>query len=180
MSGAVSIADYTAALACIEPVGSVGRVLFYETPFTALRLEGAGLFAAHWLEASADRSVPLALDWDVYARLEQLDHEVCIAARLDGMLIGYAVYLWHDHLHYRGLRVAEADAFFIRPQDRLGFVGIKLFQVAEAALALRGVHEVWQRVKLHVRPGRGHSDLGPLFRYLGYRAVETTYRKRIG
>src|SRR6202007_1830083 len=100
--------------------------------------------------------------------IEAAGHEVCIAARWAGVLVGYAVYRWHEHLHYRGLRVAEADAFFLREQDRTGFVGIKLFQVAEEALRRRGIQEVHQRVKLHVRPGRGHSDLGPLFEYLGY------------
>jgi GNAT superfamily N-acetyltransferase len=159
--------------------GRRGQVLFHETTFSSLRFEGSALFAQHWLEASADRSVPLDVDWDRYAWLEEQKHEVCIAARMDGILVGYAVYLWWNHLHYSGLKVAEADAFFLREEDRNGWVGIKLFRFAEEALRQRGIEEVHQRVKLHVRPGRGRSDLGPLFEYLGYRPVETTYRKRI-
>lgn len=155
-------------------------VVFHETSFVGLRHEGAVLFALHWLEASADRSIPLDLDWERYALLEEAGMLLTVAARSGGVLIGYVIYLIYPQLHYRGLVVADSDAFFLRPSDRRGATGIRLFQVAEALLRERGVHEVWGRVKLHVRPGRGRSDLGPLFSWLGYRPVETLYRKRIG
>lgn len=164
----------------VPTLGECSGVVFREETFSRLRAEGSPLFLAHWHEATADRSVPLDVDWALFEQIERADMEVCITARRSGVLIGYAVYLVHDHLHYRGLKVAEADVFFLNEDDRAGFVGIKLFQVAEALLQERGVNEVWQRVKLHVRPGRGRSDLGPLFTYLGYRPVETIYRKRIG
>lgn len=152
---------------------------FEEERFSSLRDEGAALFEAHYREASADLSVPLEVDWAMFERLEDAGMEVCIAARDRGRLIGYAVYILHPHLHYRGLSVAEVDVFFLNPADRRGSTGMRLFRAAERVLALRGVQEIWNRVKLHVKPGRGRSDLGPLFRRLGYRAVETTYRKRI-
>lgn len=171
-------AHYFTSVGCA--VGRRGTVVFHETRFSWLRAEGSALFALHWLEASADRSIGLDVDWDRYAAAEEAGHELCISVRWGETLIGYAVYLIHDHLHYRGLRVAEADAFFLRPEDRSGFVGVRLFQIAERALAARGVHEVWQREKLHVRPGRGANRVGLIFSYLGYRPVETVWRKRIG
>jgi hypothetical protein len=36
------------------------------------------------------------------------------------------------------------------------------------------------RVKLHVQPGRGGRDLGVMFRFMGYKPIETIYKKRIG
>jgi hypothetical protein len=51
--------------------------------------------------------------------------------------------------------------------------------VAEDLLREKGVAEVHNRVKLHVKPGRGGRTLGVLFRFLGYRPVEISYRKRI-
>jgi GNAT superfamily N-acetyltransferase len=160
-------------------VGECSGVTFWQSTFSQLRAEGLPLFLLHWAEASADRSVPLAVDWECFKALERIDAELCIAVRRDGKLIGYAVYLIHTHLHYQGYRVAEADVFFLHEEDREGWIGIKLFQIAEELLRARGVDEVWQRAKLHVKPGRGRSDLGPLFRYLGYRPVETVYRKRL-
>lgn len=160
--------------------GQRGPVLFHETTFSSLRVEGSALFAQHWAEANASADVPLDVDWEQFERIEAAGFEVCVAARLAAVLIGYAVYIWHPSTHYRGFTVAEADAFFLREEDRRGSVGIRLFRFAEDLLRARGVHQVHQRVKLHVRPGRGRSDLGPLFRFLGYDAIETLYRKRIG
>jgi GNAT superfamily N-acetyltransferase len=161
-------------------VGEHRDYLFHTTKFSALRLEGSALFAMHWLEASADHSVPLAVDWGLFLTMEEYGAELCVAVRAPfGVLVGYAVYIIHHHLHYAGLKVAEADAFFLRHEDRHGWLGAKLFQFAEQELRKMGVHEVYQRVKKHVRPGRGRSDLGPLFKYLGYREVETIWRKRI-
>lgn len=161
---------------------TLAKAVTYERcPFTSLRAEGeaSGMFLAHWCEASADPSLPLNVDWEAFRGMEAAGLEVCIAARRGGRLIGYAVYLVCPALHYRGWIVADADVFYLEPEDRRGWVGVNLFRAAEAALKEKGVDEVWQRVKLHVKPGRGRSDLGPLFRHLGYRAVETAYRKRL-
>lgn len=159
--------------------GAHGTVVFHQCRFTALRDEGHALFVAHWMEASADTSVPLEIDWPLFELAEENGAEVCIAARWGNVLIGYAVYIVHRHLHYRDHIVAEADAFYVHPYHRTGWVGVRLFEVAEEVLAQRGVHEIHQRVKRHVRTGRGRSDVGPVFRYLGYRPTETVYRKRI-
>ncbi len=159
----------------------VPLVTYERCAFTALRAEGeaSGLFLSHWCEANADASIPMNIDWDGYRQLETAGLEVCVAARRGGRLIGYAVYLVFPNLHYRGWIMGDSDVFYLEPEDRRGWVGINLFRAVHAALKAKGVDEVVQRVKLHVKPGRGRSTLGPLFRFLGYRAVETTYRKRI-
>ncbi len=156
-------------------------VTFEPCTFTSLRLEGeaSGLFLAHWCEATADPSIPMNIDWEAYRRIEFAGLEVCVAARRGGRLIGYGVYVIYSNLHYRGWIMGDSDVFFIEPAERRGRVGIDLFRAIEDELRAKGVDEVIQRVKLHVRPGRGRSTLGPLFKFLGYRAVETTYRKRI-
>lgn len=154
-------------------------VVYEETLFTSLRTEGAPLFAMHWLEATADRAIPLDLDWDVFAKLEAAGFLYCVAARVAETLIGYALYVLHPALHYRGRLIAQADAFFLRRSDRRGPIGIRLFRYAEDGLRKRGVHEVWSRVKSHVLAGRRGSDLRPLFARLGYREVETVMRKRL-
>jgi L-amino acid N-acyltransferase YncA len=156
-------------------------VTYERCAFTALRAEGeaSGLFLAHWCEATADTTIPLNVDWERFRAFETAGMEVCVAARRNGRLIGYAVYLVFPHLHYRGWIVADSDVFFLEPEDRKGWIGINLFRAVEAALRAKGVDEVYQRVKLHVKPGRGRGHLGTLFRFLGYRAVELTYRKKL-
>lgn len=154
-----------------------GSVYFHETTFSSLRHEGSALFLLHWLEASADRSVLLDIDWLMFEADEAAGGEVCVAARSGGLLVGYAVYILGYNRHYRGRLVAQADAFFLRVEDRHGWVGVHLIREAERLLEERGVRDVLQRVKLHVQPGRGRSDLGPMFRYLGYQPIETIWRK---
>lgn len=155
-------------------------VTYQEERFTDLREEGAALFAQHWLEASADRSVPLDVDWQQYENMESIGAMLTVTARRGGELIGYAVYVVWPHLHYRGRLIADADSFFLDPADRRGFVGVLLFREAETMLRARGAHEVWARVKLHVRGGKRRThDLCGLFRWLGYSPVEIILRKRL-
>lgn len=153
-------------------------VSFHEERFSWLRYEAEHLFADHYREASADLSLPLQINWPIFSRLEEVDLEVCVVARINGFPIGYAVYVLVPHLHY-DQRVADADVFFVDRRFRSGWIGVRLFQVAERLLRERGVNEIWSRVKLHVTAGQRRRDLGGLFRWLGYRPVETIYRKRL-
>jgi len=162
------------------PIDRYRGVIYRSEPFSSIAGEGAQLFHKHYLEASANLNEPLNVNWDMFRKLEKAGLEVCVTARHTGRLIGYAVYILIPHMHYKHLSIADSDVFFIDPRYRRGWVGIRLFQAAEGGLAVRGVKGVGQRVKLHVEPGRGGRDLGVMFRYLGYKAVETNYRKRIG
>jgi GNAT superfamily N-acetyltransferase len=153
-------------------------VSFHEERFSWLRHEGEALFAQHYREASADLTVPLDPNWAQYEGLEQAGLEVCVVARRKGTPIGYANYAVSPNMHY-DYTVAECDVFFLEPEHRTGWLGVKLLSVAEALLKEKGVAEMHARVKLHVQPGRGGRDLGVLFRYLGYRPIEVNYRKRI-
>lgn len=164
----------------IAPLARLGPVTYAEERFTALREEGRALFQLHWLEATADHSVPLDIWWQAFEQLEEAGAMLTVTARIGGHLVGYATYVMHPHLHYHGRLIAQSDAFFLLPAARRGHVGIKLFRVAEEKLRLRGVAEIWNREKDHVRPGRGRSTIAPVFRRLGFRPVEHVWRKRVG
>jgi GNAT superfamily N-acetyltransferase len=153
-------------------------VSFHEERFSWLQHEAGGLFHAHWAEASADLSQPLAVNWGLYERLEQANLEVCVVARHEAVPVGYAVYIVQPHLHY-DLVIADNDLFYLDPAYRYGWLGVKLFTLAEQLLRERGVNEVINRCKLHVKPGRGGRDVGGIFRLLGYRPIETLYRKKL-
>jgi GNAT superfamily N-acetyltransferase len=153
-------------------------VSFHEERFSWLRYEGEHLFQPHYREASADLSVPLDVNWEIYERAEQAGIETCVVARRNSVPVGYVVYFMCPSLHYSYV-VADADVFYLDPAFRKGWLAMRMFGVAEALLKEKGVSEIWTRVKLHVKPGRGSRDAGVLFRYLGYRPVETNYRKRI-
>lgn len=161
-----------------RPLEFYRGLMFREERFSWLRYEANNLFVGHYLEASADLSVPLEVNWALYEHLEQANLEVCVVARRDSVAVGYAVYFIVPHLHYDQL-VAENDIFYLAPEERHGWVGLRLFRHAERLLRERGVDEMIGRVKQHVKPGRGRSDLGPMFEFMGYRPIETVYRKRL-
>ena len=153
-------------------------ISFHEAHFGWLRYEAEELLQAHYREASVDLTVPLDPNWDLYEKLEQGGLEACVVARKDGVPIGYVVYFVMPSLHYR-YTVADNDIFYLDPAYRSGWLGARLFQIAELLLRERGVSQIVNRIKLHVKPGRGTRDIGVLFRWLGYRPIETVYRKRI-
>lgn len=148
--------------------------------FTELRGEGDELFAKHWGEASADKSMLLNINWPIYEALENSELLLTVTARREGDLVGYVVYVVSSHLHYAQHIVAEQDVIFLDPSCRAGWIGPRMIKAAELILASKGVDRVTARVKLHVRGRRGRvGDLQPVYRRLGYRAVETVMTKRL-
>ncbi len=157
--------------AITHKLSEVKGVTFTREKLTDLRDEGEKMFLEHWREANVDASLPLDPDWALYERMEELDMEVCVVARADGRLVGYAVYLIVPTLHYRH-KAGVADVFYIEPAYRKGWVGIELFRVVERLLRERGVPVMETRVKTHL-------NVGTVMRYLGMSCTEHLYRKAL-
>lgn len=153
-------------------------ISFHEERFSWLRFEAEHLFEAHDREASADLSVPLAVNWPLFGKLEEAGLEVCVVARSESYPVGYAVFIMFPNTHYDTL-VGSADALYVDPRFRSSWIALRLLRAAEKLLKERGVQEVWNGARLHVKPGRGTRDVGVLYRWLGYRPYETLYRKRL-
>lgn len=151
-------------------------MLTFQTEALAnVREEAAPLLRRHWQEVALDQgTVPLDPDWDAYAQIEAAGLMHITTARDEtGALVGYSAYFIAPNLHYRSLRVAETDIFWLAPEHRRGLAGARLIRAAEAALAERGVNKVVSKVKIHI-------DTGPLFERLGYHAIERIYAKTLG
>lgn len=139
----------------------------------AIKDEILPLLDAHWREVALDQdTVKLDPDWATYDILDQIGALVIITARYEGTLVGYAVYLISQHYHYRGLRGAENDLYWLDPAYRKGRAGIELFRAAEVVLAGEGVQKATHKVKL------GH-DVGRVFEHLGYKPIERIYIKNL-
>ena len=135
------------------------------------RVEAEPLLARHWREIALDQDVvPLDPDWPAYAQIEAAGMLHITTARLEGALVGYVVYFLAPNLHYRSLKVAEADVFWLAPECRKGTAGIRLLKAAERNLKPLGVNKIVNKVKLHF-------DAGPVFERLGYTAIERVYAK---
>ncbi len=128
----------------------------------------------HWKEiALGHDKVPLDIDRDKYNALCDSGILHIVTARDNGALIGYHVCMVVGHLHYKSTLHGMTDVYFILPEYRKGFTGIRLFKYVEAELKRIGVKKLFTATKKHL-------DMGKVFEHLGYTATETTYTKYIG
>ena len=130
------------------------------------------LLERHKNEVGFDKSQPLNIDTITYKALEEQGFMFVVTARKDGNLIGYAAYFIHHHLHYKHLKMAESDVFFIVPEERKGRVGIELFRKTEQLLKDYGIDYM-------VNTCKTDHDLSRLFEHLGYKPLERSFIKEL-
>lgn len=137
------------------------------------------LFRQHWAEIALNQDkVPLDPNWDQYFAYDLADILNVLTVRADGVLVGYLFVLVFPHLHYASTAFAHTDIFWLAPPYREGWAGVRMFREMEKHLKVRGVKVVAVNVKLHFEAERG--TLGPIFKRLGYKPIETVYSKYIG
>lgn len=141
--------------------------------FDALWSDASDLLTQHWREIAAYQDIELAVDVDRYRALEAADSLRILTARVDGELIGYAVFIVSSHGHYRHSKQAMQDVFYVHPYYRGLRIGLKLIKASESLLRAEGCQVVHQHVKVD------HPDLGRLLEHQGYTWVERIYSKRL-
>tara|TARA_R110000765_G_scaffold336812_1_gene427132 strand:+ start:303 stop:755 length:453 start_codon:yes stop_codon:yes gene_type:complete len=145
---------------------------YAQESFLTFMDECEAIIKDHWKHIALDQdSTPLEPDWEKYIAMTELGIVHLTTARTeDGTLAGYAIYLISNALHYKSLEVAEADVFWLGFEHRKGMTGIKMLKCAERDLRKIGVKKIFNKVKLH-------ADVGKIFEFMGYTAVERVYAK---
>lgn len=135
--------------------------------------EAQPLLKRHWEEIALDKeSVPLDPDWQRYANMEAQGQLSVVTVRVKGELVGYSCMIVMPGLHYRQTLHAVMDIFYIAPEYRGHFGGIRLFKRVEAELKRRGVRRIFVGSKLH-------KDSSRLFTALGYWPIEQWFSKMV-
>lgn len=136
-----------------------------------LRTEMLPLLVRHWREIALNHAdVPLDIDERRYAELDEGGALHIVTARRHGSLIGYHVAIISPHLHYASTLHGITDVYYVAPEFREGFTGIRLFQHVEKEMRSLGVKKLFTGTKVHL-------DMSKLFERLGYRRVEYLYAK---
>lgn len=131
------------------------------------------LFQRHWEELALDKeTVPLDPDWARYAAMEAQGQLSTVTVRCRGELVGYAIMIVTPGLHYRSTLHGVMDMFWLAPEHRGHFGGIRLFKRVEAELKRRGVRRIFVGSKLH-------RDTSRLFTALGYWPIEHWFSKMV-
>ena len=136
--------------------------------------EGKRLLQGHWEELALYKDkVPLDPDYGQYLALEEQGNVCHVTLRNDGAIVGYFVGFVMPNLHYKSCLICKMDLFYVQPEFRGKWGGVRLFRAAHRELKRRGVKVVYGGSKLH-------KDSGKLFEALGYVPVETWYSLWIG
>jgi L-amino acid N-acyltransferase YncA len=132
------------------------------------------LWLAHWAEVAMNKDTIKLDPWEAaYVELDRLEQLVIVTVRRAGELVGYHISIVRMHLHYQATLHAFTDVYYLKPEERQGMAGVRLFSEVERALRARGVQKMFTGTKLSL-------DMGRIFERLGWTETERLYTKYIG
>jgi hypothetical protein len=131
----------------------------------------------HWVEVGHYKDIPIDMQWDRYAMLQERGVLRCYTAREflneefgEKVLQGYAFFIVDKHLHYKQTLVASQDILYVRQPYR--GIGRSFLAWCDDQLKAEGVITVTH----HAKPW---FDYGQLFEKLGYEKAETIWARRL-
>lgn len=126
---------------------------------------------AHWQEVSSLPDHPLDVDYEKFLALQNEGMVVCFAARDEGRLVGYVVDFIQFHPHYKSVKMAVTDIFYIAPDYR-SKCARGLFRYVEKIEKEMGV-------KVRVTRAKSANNAGAFLQLLKYKEAEISYSKRL-
>jgi hypothetical protein len=155
------------------------RLKFAWERFSAIAKELPPLFKKHWREIALHQDeIQLDPDWERYFALELQGVLHVLTVRDGTRLVGYAFMLVQRHLHYCSTLWAVSDMFWLEPDYRFGWDGVRMFKQVERGMRELGVKVIVLNYKFHFQSDRGRLDR--LFHRLGYSPTEIIVSKVIG
>jgi GNAT superfamily N-acetyltransferase len=132
------------------------------------------MWPLHWQEIARDKGdILLDPSVDHYVNFEQQGNLQIVAARHDGVLIGYHVTIVREHLHYKSSLSGYVDLYFIHPDYRRGRIALNMFKYAEEMLRKRGCQRMFTGVPVC-------KDISNLFNHMGHQETERVHTKFLG
>lgn len=128
----------------------------------------------HWAEVAMDQdTIPLDLDLEAYATLEQQGKLHLVTLRDFGLVVGYFLGICGSHLHYRTTLHCHTDVYYLSLPYRRGFTASRFFRFVEETLRERGVKKWMLGTKVYTP----RLDMTKLFERLGHRKTEQLLTK---
>lgn len=134
----------------------------------------------HWQELAHHKGkVPLDPDWEFYVSADMAGVLKLLTVRDGGALVGYIFTFVRPHPHYASTLFAMVDMFWLHPDYRSGWAGVKLFKEHERKMKELGVSVVCIPEKITFFNDLG-KQVGLLLRRLGYAPRDIVHVKYIG
>lgn len=131
----------------------------------------------HWEEVGHYKDIPIDMQWDKYALIQDMGKLRCYTIRefvneehRETILQGYAFFIVDKHLHYKNTLVANQDILYVRKPFR--GIGREFLSWCDQQLKVEGVTTVTH----HAKPW---FNYGSLFEKLGYEKAETIWARRL-
>lgn len=132
------------------------------------------LFPLHYDELALNKDkVPLDPQYEVYLARERAGELLLMTLREKGQIVGYFIGFIAPGLHYQTCLTLTMDIFFVHPDVRGRWGGVRLFKAVEDEARRRGVQRMFVGSKLH-------KDASRLFEALKYKEVEKYYSVWLG
>lgn len=128
------------------------------------------LTVSHSREVSHFDEVAPNASLDEYKILDEADKLRIYTAR-NGELVGYAVFVVHDHPHY-GVKAATQTLLYLMPHVRQGLTGVMFLRACDQKLKDDGV-------KLIYHASSEKKNITPLLKRIGYEKIEEMWGRRI-
>lgn len=103
------------------------------------------LWAVHYAEFEPFHQgrMPMAPDVDLYAALERAGQLMVLVVRNAGVVVGYSLMVVKPHPHYRYTLCGFEDSYYLHPDFRKGFAGIRLVRETLKHVRARGAKMVY-------------------------------------
>jgi GNAT superfamily N-acetyltransferase len=154
-------------------MGTTGVVVITEESFSAFYPEARDLIARHAAELNPHDDIPLNINEPLYVAAEMRGMIKTYVARIDGIIVGYAIYIVDTALNWMQSLQAQQTAFFVDPNYRVSTIGTRLLRLSEEALEKLGVQMVLQQQFTK------HPALGRLLEHEGYEQSSIVWQKRL-
>lgn len=133
------------------------------------------LMVGHWQEAGVYKDrVSLKPDFDRYSFLASVDKLTVVTAREENKLVGYAIFIRDNPLHYSEDKAAISDSIYVVKEHRVIGVSPTLFPLVDKA------EEVLKSKGCNLMFLGAPTELLELFKRAGYESKEITYSKYLG
>ncbi len=144
----------------------------YKQEFLCMAQDEVQPLAEMEWEESGHPTTKLNIDWDTYAKLEDLGKLQFYTARKDSKLIGYFVVLLVNPLTVAHETVAYYDSIYVHPDHRRSRVAINMFSFVEKCIKSDKITRV-------VASSSSMNPIDKLLNRLGYSEIETKFEKVI-
>lgn len=154
-------------------MGVAGIVTIQRESFRSFIVEARELVGLHAAEMNPHPDIPPDVDEDIYLGAEEKGAVRVYVARLDGVMIGYLVFIVQFALNWKLSLTATQTAFFVDPSARMSTAGSRLIHESERWLRDEGVQVVTQQQFTK------HPALGRLLERSGYEHSTNVWTKRL-